>query len=70
MRRFIGGFPSFPVMTVRSRTTYFAERLWKSMKGAGTNDSALVRIVVSRSEVGRRLTMTSWYGDRKWSYVS
>ena len=39
-------------MTVRNRSTYFAEKLYKSMKGAGTDDSTLVRVVVSRSEVG------------------
>lgn len=39
------------VMCVRSRPKFFAERLYKSMKGAGTNDDTLVRIVVSRSEV-------------------
>lgn len=38
-------------MCVRDRTTYFAEKLYGSMKGAGTDDSTLVRIVVSRSEV-------------------
>ena len=38
-------------MTVRSRAAYFAERLYKSMKGAGTDDTTLVRLVVSRSEV-------------------
>ena len=40
------------VMCVRSRPQYFAERLYKSMIGAGTDDSTLVRVVVSRSEVG------------------
>ena len=40
------------VMCVRSRPQYFAERLYKSMKGAGTDDDTLVRVVVSRSEVG------------------
>ena len=40
-----------PVMCTRSRPAYFAERLWKSMKGAGTDDDTLVRVIVSRSEV-------------------
>lgn len=39
------------VMSVRSRAAYFAEKLYKSMKGAGTDDRTLVRLVVSRSEV-------------------
>ena len=38
-------------MSVRSRAVYFAEKLYKSMKGAGTDDRTLVRLVVSRSEV-------------------
>ena len=38
-------------MSVRSRSAYFAEKLYKSMKGAGTDDRTLVRLVVSRSEV-------------------
>ena len=38
-------------MCVRSRSAYFAERLYKSMKGAGTDDETLVRVIVGRSEV-------------------
>lgn len=36
---------------VENRPGYFAERLYKSMKGLGTDDRALVRLVVSRCEV-------------------
>jgi annexin A7/11 len=39
------------VQCSRNAPEYFAERLWKSMKGAGTNDSLLIRVIVSRSEI-------------------
>lgn len=34
-----------------NRQVYFAKRLNKAMKGLGTNDLALVRLVVSRCEI-------------------
>jgi len=39
------------VRCAQYKPAYFAERLYKSMKGAGTNDKALIRAMVSRSEV-------------------
>lgn len=39
------------VQCSRNPAEYFADRLWKSMKGVGTDDATLVRIVVSRSEI-------------------
>lgn len=39
------------VKVVQNPPSFFAERLYRSMKGAGTDDEALIRIVVSRCEV-------------------
>lgn len=39
------------VQCIKDRPTYFAERLYKCMKGAGTDDSTLIRIVIARSEI-------------------
>lgn len=39
------------VKCARNVHAFFAERLYKSMKGAGTDDDTLIRIIVSRSEV-------------------
>uniref|UniRef100_A0A4W4EXC0 Annexin n=1 Tax=Electrophorus electricus TaxID=8005 RepID=A0A4W4EXC0_ELEEL len=39
------------VKCARSVPAYFAECLYKSMKGAGTDDNTLIRIMVSRSEI-------------------
>lgn len=38
-------------MSAKNRPEYFADKLYSAMKGAGTQDSTLIRIVVSRSEV-------------------
>lgn len=39
------------VYNVRCPPAYFAQLLYKSMKGAGTNESQLNRVIVCRSEV-------------------
>ena len=39
------------VKCVKSRTGFFAEQLYKSMKGLGTDDDRLIRLVVTRCEV-------------------
>ncbi|NWY61438.1 ANXA7 protein, partial [Chionis minor] len=39
------------VQCALNRPAFFAERLYHSMKGAGTDDSTLIRIIVTRSEI-------------------
>ncbi|KAL3876286.1 hypothetical protein ACJMK2_034151 [Sinanodonta woodiana] len=39
------------VNTIRNRPKYFAERLVKTMKGLGTDDKALIRIIITRAEI-------------------
>jgi len=39
------------VKTVHNRPRYFSERLHLAMKGLGTDDEALIRIIVSRCEI-------------------
>ncbi|KAF4016686.1 hypothetical protein G4228_007894 [Cervus hanglu yarkandensis] len=39
------------VKSIRSIPAYLAETLYYAMKGAGTEDHTLIRVVVSRSEI-------------------
>ena len=41
---------TFAAKVVKDKHAYFAERLYKSMKGAGTYDKQLIRVVVTRAE--------------------
>lgn len=43
-------FYSFSVRVIRNKPGYFAQKMQKAMKGLGTDDSALVRVIVTRCE--------------------
>ncbi|XP_034230490.1 annexin B11-like isoform X2 [Thrips palmi] len=58
---------------VENRPAYFAERLYKSMKGLGTDDRSLIRLVVSRCEVDMGDIKTAFeaaYGKTLASFIS
>lgn len=60
------------VKCTRSRPAYFAERLYKSMKGLGTDDSTLIRVMVSRCEVDMleiRSEFKKMYGKSLHSFI-
>ncbi|KAI4820862.1 hypothetical protein KUCAC02_028829 [Chaenocephalus aceratus] len=46
-----GELEETPVKCVKSVPAFFAERLYESMKGGGTDESTLNRIMVGRSEI-------------------
>ncbi|KAG7476345.1 hypothetical protein MATL_G00081920 [Megalops atlanticus] len=60
------------VRCMKSKTAFFAERLHKSMKGLGTTDSMLIRIMVSRAEIDMldiKADFLRMYGKTLYSFI-
>ncbi|XP_029313035.1 annexin A11b [Cottoperca gobio] len=61
------------VKCIRNTPAYFAERLHKAMQGAGTMDTTLIRIMVSRSEIDMldiRQAYVKTYGKSLYTHIS
>ncbi|XP_017287598.1 annexin A11a isoform X2 [Kryptolebias marmoratus] len=61
------------VKCIKNTPAYFAERLYKAMKGLGTKDQTLIRIMVSRSEVDMldiRQEYVKNYGKSLYTHIS
>ncbi|KAJ3610602.1 hypothetical protein NHX12_022694 [Muraenolepis orangiensis] len=61
------------VKCIKNTPGYFAERLYKAMKGAGTKDTTLIRIMVTRSEVDMldiRQEYVKTYGKSLYTHIS
>ncbi|XP_034563690.1 annexin A11b [Notolabrus celidotus] len=61
------------VKCIRNTPAYFAERLHKAMQGAGTKDTTLIRIMVSRSErdmLDIRQAYVQTYGKSLYTHIS
>ncbi|EGW06919.1 Germ cell-less protein-like 1 [Cricetulus griseus] len=60
------------VRCMRNKPAYFAERLYKSMKGLGTDDDTLIRVMVSRAEIDMldiRANFKRLYGKSLYSFI-
>nr|XP_056716072.1 annexin A4 [Euleptes europaea] len=60
------------VNCIRNKKAYFAERLYNSMKGLGTDDNTLIRIMVSRSEIDLidiKAEFKRKYGKSLYSFI-
>ncbi|KAM4607352.1 annexin A11a isoform 2-T2 [Polymixia lowei] len=61
------------VKCIKNTPAYFAERLYKAMRGAGTKDTTLIRIMVTRSEVDMldiRQEYVKNYGKSLYTHIS
>uniref|UniRef100_A0AAQ5X064 Annexin n=1 Tax=Amphiprion ocellaris TaxID=80972 RepID=A0AAQ5X064_AMPOC len=60
------------VKCIRSKPAFFAERLYKSMKGLGTTDTVLIRIMVARAEIDMldiKAQFLKMYGKTLYSFI-
>ncbi|XP_075945242.1 annexin A4 [Anarhichas minor] len=60
------------VKCIKDKTAFFAERLYKSMKGLGTTDSVLIRIMVARAEIDMldiKAQFLKMYGKTLYSFI-
>ncbi|XP_043534711.1 annexin A4-like [Chiloscyllium plagiosum] len=60
------------VQYAKSPAAYFATKLYESMKGAGTDDRSLIRIIISRCEVDMidiKAEFMKQYGKSLYSYI-
>uniref|UniRef100_A0A8C9Z755 Annexin n=1 Tax=Sander lucioperca TaxID=283035 RepID=A0A8C9Z755_SANLU len=60
------------VKCIRNKPAFFAERLYKSMKGLGTTDSVLIRIMVARAEIDMldiKAQFMKMYGKTLYSFI-
>lgn len=60
------------VRCIKNKPAYFANRLYKSMKGLGTDDNTLIRVMVSRCEIDMldiRAEFKKTYGKSLYSFI-
>uniref|UniRef100_U3FDF2 Annexin n=1 Tax=Micrurus fulvius TaxID=8637 RepID=U3FDF2_MICFL len=60
------------VKCMRNKPAYFAERLYTSMKGLGTDDNTLIRLMVSRCEIDMidiKAEFKRMYGKSLYSFI-